>query len=200
VLTNVLTILSGAILFLFLFWKRLKEDYSGNEIFSTSFFILFGIGLGYFTSKMFLPRGWFWLSFLGSVLGFWVGLAKYHLRFYETFQAVFVSLFPWLFFVFLNDSVKNSSWISFSSFVALALIYSLFYYLEGNYKNFFWYRSGKIGFSGLVTAGIFFLARTVVALFFPFVLSFLGKSETFFSGIIAIIFFLLAINLSRRKT
>jgi len=44
---GVIFLFLGIIIFLFFFWKRLKEDYSSERIFSTAFYILFGIGAGF---------------------------------------------------------------------------------------------------------------------------------------------------------
>ena len=48
--------------------------------------------------------------------------------------------------------------------------------------------------------GAFFLARAVVAMVLPFMLSFSGKYEVFLSGIVAFFSFMGVFNLARQKT
>lgn len=191
--------LVGLILFLFTFYRRMKEDYASDIIFTTSFYILLGLGVGYIVSRFFLSTWWFWLEFLGISLGLAVGTVRYKLRFFETFESSFSSLTPWLSLVFLGDSVSNSSLTSFLAFVATLGILTLFYYLESSYKNFVWYTSGKSGFSGMMTFATFFLIRGAIAYFFPFVLSFVGRIDALISGIVAFVAFYGIYNLSRSQ-
>jgi hypothetical protein len=94
---------------------------------------------------------------------------------------------------------QNLSAISLLAAVATLILIVTFYFFETKYKNFSWYKSGKVGFSGLAVLGIFFLVRALVALSFSFVLSFAGKFESVFSGITAFLFFLGVFNLARQK-
>lgn len=189
--------LVGLILFLFTLFRRMKEDYANDIIFTTSFYILLGIGAGNLVSRFNLSTWWFWLESLGISLGLTVAIIRYKLRFFEVFESSFVSLLPWFSLVFLADSVINSSLASFLAFVATLGILTLFYYLEASYKNFVWYSSGKAGFSGMTTFATFFLLRGLLAYFFPFVLSFVGRFDSLISGIIALIAFYEVYNLSR---
>lgn len=182
----------GIVLFLFFVWKRLKEDYSREVIFGTAFLILIGIIAGYLISIKFFPAWFFWFEGFGAFLGFSVGIFKYNLRFYEAFEAVFFALLPWLLILFLRSTILISLFI-------FGLI-ALFAFLDKKYKNFSWYKSGRIGLSGLLTAGVFFVARAAIATFFPSVLSFAGRSEVVLSGISAFAIFLLVYNLARSET
>lgn len=194
---NILTTLVGIILFLFLFWKRLKEDYPSSQIFTTSFYVLVGVLLGFLVSLKVSPQSWFWFELIGIILGLGVGILRYKLRFFEVLEALTLGLLPWLALVFLRDSIINSSLASFLSFFAVTCLITLFAFLDSHYKNFSWYRSGRIGFSGLTTLGTFFLLRAAVASFFPFVISFVGKYEAILSGVAAFGFFLATFNLAR---
>lgn len=194
ILLNIIAIF----VFLFLFWRRLREDYTSNQIFTTAIFVLLGIGLGILLSLEIGKNWFFWLSMLGVSLGFGLGVWIFKLRFYETLDSLIASLLPWLAVTFLSDSIVN---LSLSSLVASAITFSmsfLYYYLDGHYKNLSWYRSGKVGFAGLATAGVFFLLRAALAIPFGFVLSFSGKFEALISALVAFIFFLLVFNLARQ--
>jgi len=179
----------GIVLFLFLFWKKLKEDYSSNIIFGFSFFILLGAGLGFLASKYFFPHWFFWFEAFGAFLGFTVGIIKYNTRFFETYEALFMSFMPWLALFFLTREIYISVFI-------LGLIV-LSVYLKAKYKTFLWYKSGKVGLVGLLISEAFFLSRAVVALLFPSVVSFLGLSDIVLSGVCVFTIFLLIYNLSK---
>ena len=189
----------GVLLFLFLFWKRLKEDYSSNIVFSISFFVLIGIFLGFWISKYFFPDWFFWLEAFGAFLGFSIGFMKFNTRFFETYEALFISLLPWLTLFYLAEFIKRPSWIvGVVSLLNFGLII-LFDFVSIHYKNFSWYKSGKIGLAGLLTSGVFFLIRAAIATIFPSMVSFSGRSEVVLSGICAFSIFLLIYNLSRNQ-
>ena len=197
-LTNILVSLSGIIIFLLVFWKRLKEDYASNQIFTTSFYVLSGVALGYFISRRFLPNAWFWLVLGGIMLGLTLAVLRFKLKPFEAVEALTVGLLPWLGLLYLKDSIDHSSLSSFLAFFAVTCLLTLFSYLDNHYKNFSWYKSGRIGFAGLTTLGLFFLIRGMFASFFPFVISFLGRHEAIISGVSAFVLFLLTFNLARK--
>ncbi len=193
---SIVTTLIGIILFLFLFWKRLREDYPSSQIFTTAFYVLVGILLGYGVSLKVSRESWFWIELVGIMLGFGVGILRYKFRFFEVLEALILGLLPWLGVFFLRDSIDRSSLPSFLSFFAVTCLITLFAFLDSHYKNFSWYRSGRIGFSGLTTLGTLFLVRAAFASFFPFVISFV-KYEAILSGVAAFVFFLATFNLAR---
>lgn len=193
ILVNIL----GALIFLFFFWRRLREDYSGTQIFTSAFYILFGVSLGLSVSLKFFPLWWFWISLAGAVLGLVLGIFRYKMRFFESLESVLMAFLPWLVIIFLSDSIIRANPVSLIFSVLISGLIGIFYYLDNHYKGYTWYHSGRIGFAGLTTAGIFFLIRMAIATFFSFVLSFSGKSDIFLSGICAFTLFLLIFNLSR---
>ena len=197
-LTNILINIAGAVIFLFIFWKNLREDYTSNQVFSTATLSLLGIGLGYLISYKFFPSWWFWLELVLVSVGFTIAVIRYSLRPFEAIEALVISLAPWLSLIFLSDSVTNINLSSFLAFFSLVCLITLYIFLDSHYKSFSWYASGRIGFSGLATLGIFFFLRASLAYFFPFVISFVGKFEVVVSGIGAFISFLTLYNLSRR--
>ena len=199
-LFSVASTILGVVIFLFIFWNKQREDYPSGEIFSTSFYILLGIGLGYALSREFFASWWFWASLAGLAAGLALGLLKYRFRFFEAFEALVIGIFPWLSLLFLSDSISSSSIFSFAAFVVIVALMALYHFLDRHYKSFSWYRSGRIGFSGLTVAGVFFLIRAAVASFFPFMLSFVVSIEAILSGVAAFALFLLTFNLARQET
>lgn len=195
VIANVL----GIFFFLFFLWRRLKEDYHFEKTFTLATYILLGILVTFLTSKYLLPDYWFWLIFLGSFLGFLLGVKLLKMRFYETFDGVFLGLLSWIGLIFLSDSIIQTSLYSFLAFWVTVVLVFLFFFLDSQYRRFSWYKSGRIGFTGLATAGTFFLIRSVVAAFSLPVISFLSNWEGLVSGVVSFLFFLLLFNLSRTK-
>ena len=196
---NLIAGVVGVSLFLFIFWKRLKEDYLPDQIFATATFSIVGITVGALMAKYLLPGWWFWFIAAFSFFGLSIGILKYKFRFHEVFEAGFIGLMPWLSAIFLFDSVRTISVMSFLSFVVIILLLGLYYYLDTHYKNFSWYLSGRVGFAGLTTAAIFFLVRAALALSSNPVLSLSGKFDGLISGVAAFTLFLLTYNL-RGKT
>ena len=198
-ITSIILNILGFVVFLFIFWKRLKEDYLASQVFTSAIYIAtatFGL---YLISLRWAFGWWFWLGFLGFVLGVLLSTVRYRLRFYETFEAAVIAFFPWLSLVFLSDAINNKSYFSLGFSLASLVFIFLFGFLNSRYKDFGWYKSGRIGFAGLTTLGIFFLTRGAIAIILPFMLSFVRDWETILSGFTAFFIFLAVFNLSRQS-
>ena len=198
-LINIVVAIFGVLIFLFLFWKRLKEDYSAEIIFESATFILVGIGVGWAASGKFFPSWFFWASLSGGIAGLLLAILRFKVKFYETLEAFTISSLPWLSLIFLKDSVMKSSLSSFLAFLVILVMLFVSYYFDTHYKKFGWYRSGKIGFAGLATAALMFLVRSAIAIVKVPVLSLVGRSEGIISGALAFICFLLLFKLGRIK-
>lgn len=198
-IANLLVNLSGALIFLFIFWKKLKEDHASEIIFSSAYTVLAGILAGYLLSLNFFPEWFFWSEVIGILIGYVISIYKFRVRVFETLDSLVISLLPWLSLTFLKDSVVNSSLISFISFVAVLLFIFIYHFMDMRYKRFTWYRSGKIGFSGLATLTLFFITRAAIATSFGAVLSFVSVYEPYISGALAFMVALVIFNLSRKE-
>jgi hypothetical protein len=198
-LISIAVTILALLVFLFLFWKRLKEDYSAEIIFRTAIYILVGIGIGWAAAFKFFPAWFFWAVVAGAAVGLSFAILRFKVKFYETLEAFIISSLPWLGLVFIEDSVARSSFSSFLAFIVILVMVFVIYYLDTHYKRFTWYRSGKIGFAGLTVALIFFLTRTAVAIAKVTMLSFVGRSEVVISGVMALVSFLLLFNLGRKN-
>lgn len=192
--------LIGVLIFLFIFWKRLKEDYSSEIIFKTAFMLLTVLAVFFVLGWQF-SRGWlFFIEAVGIPVGVLIAVSRLRVRFFETLEAAIAGLMPWLSFFFLADSVTSKSLSSFSGFLALLILIFVFYYLDVHYKNFNWYKSGRIGFSGLTILALIFLTRSLVAIVGITVLSFVNqRSEAIISASIVFVCLLGLYNLGRQK-
>jgi hypothetical protein len=159
-LVNILVSIFGILIFLFLFWKRLKEDYSAEIIFKVCFYILVGTGAGWALSIILFPVWFFWLAFTGGVLGFAIAFFLLKVKFYETLEAFIIGFLPWLSLIFLKNSVETSSLSSFLGFLAILILTFVSYYFDTHYKKFNWYLSGRIGFCRACHRRIIFLNPT----------------------------------------
>lgn len=198
-LTYTATIL-GVLSFLFIFWKRLKEDYASSMVFTTSFYVLIGLVIGEVVAGRFFPVWWFWLDLLGISLGLGLGIFRFRLRNFETVEAVVISFLPWLSLVFLRDAIESNSLHSGVGFLIVLVFVAIFILLDKHYKRFTWYKSGKIGFSGATTLGLIFLTRAFIAVTFPNVISFVGRLDAILSAVLAFISFLVVFDLAREKS
>ncbi len=206
-ITIIISLVIGILGSLFLFWRELKEDYDNNQIFSYGFivsaFIIVGFLIGIFlktkipSSNIFNPAGiWFWTSFIGGVIGWVIAYFKFRFKFFETLEAGSVGFVFFIFVVNLLNSLQpvNVKAILFALFSGFLVL--IFYMLDSRYKTFSWYKSGRVGFSGLAILAIFFLVRAVVALADPSMVSFVGKGDAILDSVVSFIFFLTLYNLS----
>jgi hypothetical protein len=179
---QVLFSIIGVVFFLFFYWLRLREDYTKDQIFSSGFYIVIGVIVGFLLSTFLkLPLIRFWVIFTGFSLGLVLGTYRFKLKFYEGLEAAILGMFFW--------SLFTGNW-------HMIIFIPVFYFLSGSYKRFTWYKSGKVGFAGLGSLALYFLFRGVVAFFLnPGVLSF----DIVSSAVVAFILFLSIFNLGRVK-
>ena len=191
--------ITGLFIFLFIFWEKMKEDYIANQIFSTAFSIILGLILANILARLILPNWWFWLSFVGISVGFVTNIIRFKLRILETLDAIIIAVLPWLGLIFLEHAVVNSNLHSFVGVFVIAFLIGFYLFIESHYRKFTWYKSGRLGFSGLATVGLFFLIRGAIAVLFNDMLSFSGKSDPFLSAMVAFASIFTLYNLARRK-
>lgn len=189
--------LLSAIAFLFVFWRKLKEDYVQDQIFSTGFYIIFGIIIGGIIAVNFKPAWWFWSSLSGALLGLSLGVEKYKLRMFEALEAAIYGGLILYAAYFLFDYVDSFDKFSIIGHACILFLILTFEFLNMHYKKFSWYKSGRVGFSGLTISGMFFILRAIAATFFPAAPSLIGRSDVILSGIFAFIAFISVYNLSR---
>lgn len=193
-----ITALIGTYFFLYLYWKKLKDDYTQNIIFTSGIYSLIGIGVFSIVSEYFLPAWIFWFCIAGSIFGLSIGIIRYKMRFYETYEAWMAGILGFFYIIaFYNSLVFFSIFnILFALLVLVVLI--LFFVVDKHYKNFVWYKSGRVGFTGLFMSGISFLIVALIAIFFPSMVFFQGKVGAIISSVLSFTSFLLLFNLSRK--
>lgn len=188
------------ILFLFFFlWKRLKDDYHYEKIFNLGLVILVSLVLGLLISKILMPSFWFWISFATIGLTFLFMIKNQKLKFFESLDGLIIGILPLLGLNFLIDAVKRSSLSSFLMFWTVLILIFLFFFLDSQYKRFSWYKSGRVGFTGLAIISLFFIIRIFIYLIYPQTLSFIAPFDIYLSPTFAFLFFLILYRLSVSK-
>lgn len=188
----------GLFIYLFLFWRRLKDDALPGAIFTTSLYVLIG-GILATIGSYYLSIQWvFWFALVGSSIGVLVGKMRYKIPTIELTEAAGLGLM--VIFTFVNlDQVLVGKYVNLLwVFTGFALII-LFYFLDAHYKKFTWYKSGRIGFAGFFVFGIFFLIRGLVAVLREAMVSFVSPYDIYLSFTFALISFSVIAYLSRKK-
>ena len=189
----------GITFYLFILWRRLKEDYSSAVVFSLGFIVLISVAIGQVISYFLLPDYWFWLAIMGVSTGLIFSYYRYKFRIYETLDAFTESVFPWLLLIFLFDSVHNKSVSSLGGVFVILSLTIFYYFINSQYKKFTWYKSGKVGISGLLSLAIFFLLRGISGFFVSDMLTFAGRFDLILSLALSFFCFLGVYHLSRLK-
>lgn len=196
----------GAISFLFIFWKRMKEDYSSTLIFSAAFTTILACLLGaaitiplsaIFTgSSLFAPSEiWVWGVFLGAILSSFYQV-KNGFKKTETIEAELIGFIVWLVLVYLAGFLASGELSSLILFIITLLLSASFLFFESRYRQFSWYKSGRVGFSGLLVAALYFSTRSIAVVIDPTIFSLAGRIDILFSSVTAFILFVSLYNLA----
>lgn len=176
----------GILISFFIVWKKLREDYSDEKIFSFSLGVIGGIILGYIGTSFIepiLPGIKFWGAIAGGgLLGTWLS-KKLSIRFFEALEAVIPAVFVYLIF----ESLTKISWLQvinlepgvifqFAQLGGVTLSLLVFVYASRNFRRFMWYPSGKIGIASLLALAVFFIFQVVLANAFSDMLTLLSRA------------------------
>ncbi len=191
-----LFIILSLIVFKFIFWMRLKDDFPSDSIFQVSFLAIgLSLLLG-FGAYRFYPSWWFWASFVGLEIGVLISSSKNKMNKTEVYEASIIAIMPVYFTIYTYMSLYMRDWMILLLSLTTILAVISFKLFDKYYKKFTWYRSGRIGFAGFSSAGIFFVSRAIVAYLNPDMLSLLTV-EIYISILLAIVHFAYIIKLSR---
>lgn len=180
----ILLSLFGVFLFSWTLWRRLREDYPSDDIFSFTLGILTGIFLGVWISDK-TPLSLFWYSVAGAAAAGTYFARRFGLRVFELLDALSASWFYLSLFLFLAASLTQETKQIFWAYSGVSLA-SLFLhrFFEKRYRRFSWYPSGRVGFVGLASIAVYFFLRGVVEIGFVFMLSSEGE---FLSVIVSLV-------------
>lgn len=176
-LINFVFVFLGSFVFSFILWKRLKEDYANENIFSLCWIFLLSGLLGYWVGG-FVEDLRFWISLLFALVFGFLAVKKMDFKLFEFTDALAPAWFGFLFFSALGQLLSSSSYISFPAFNLVITGVSLFWYIFflKKYRTFSWYPSGRVGFPGLASLGLYLAFRSV-AIYLTFMLPFFYNQE-----------------------
>ena len=199
-LINVLSIainLLGVVLAFFFFWRRLKEDYIPDQIFTLAFWVLFTFLASLALALLFVHTLAFWLPLVTSLTVLIYLSKRSGMHFFEVLEAGILSFLAWFFIFSLSLLIANRSSQVFSLIGINLISLTLFFLVDAHYQKITWYRSGRAGFTGMFVVGLYFLVRSGVALLSPNMLIFMTEYDVFISGIISFTAFLTIFNLAK---
>jgi len=192
------SLLAGGLVFMFIYWRALREDYDNKIIFNSAFVIFgFGIVAALLVNYISKTSGlWFWGGFLGMNLGLLLSFRASSLRYVEILEPALVAMMPLysLFLVVLGLLFGDFPSVGFGVFVLLLFI--LFFVLSSNYRRISWYKSGRQGFAGMTIIGLMFFGRSLVAGYIPFMISFVGEMDVIPSAVVTFLMFFGVYNIS----
>jgi hypothetical protein len=197
VVLTALTNLFFILLFLFIFWRKIKEDYVAERIFSTAFFAIVALIVVSLFTTYYYPRWWFWGAFAGVFVGVFVGVKRFRMRFFELVDAMVIAMLPWTAGIFLLDAMQNKEILSLVASIFIIFLVFTYVIIDKHYKRFLWYRSGRVGFTGMTVLGLFFTVRAAVAAYVPGMLTLVGFYDVIVSGVVAFLAFSSVIILAR---
>lgn len=175
--------------YLFVYWRELKDDSIASQIFSSSIIVLIFSMSSHFVTNYFLKDYKMLILILVFGVSYIFAMKYNRIKLYEGFDAIVISTLNSLaflsLFLYKNWEFK---WIIF--YVSIYLCILIFHLVRKNYKSFIWYTSGKRGFAGLFTVGVFFLFRSLLFFIDPEYLPYLNSYDIFVSGLISLSAFL----------
>jgi len=175
----------GVVLFLYLLWRDLRENYDDQKIISFSWLALLGF-LVFWRLAYGLINWGVWnddlvdwisvgtkpgMSYIGGYLGLllvsWWFVKKEQWKFFN-FVEDWIRPFLVMVGIFMVDELVRSkfSWEPILFLVLIILVFPLFIFVTKRYRSFVWYRSGKKGFALLSLNFLFFLGLIPVLILF----------------------------------
>jgi len=184
--------------FLYLFWKKLKDDYTSEQIFTCGFGVLLGVTFGNLVGSIFFPDFRFWLTLMGSVLALAVGIKRFRMRFFELLEAWTIGSLAILAVSNLYDLFSEANYLDLVFLAVTFFLIIIFFYINKRYKRYVWYRSGKVGFSSLMVLGLYFIFRVSTDLFSG-IMALRIVLDALFSGLLSFVSFLVLFRRSQDK-
>lgn len=186
-----ITYFLASFIFAYVFWKKLREDYPNELIFSLTLALLASGVFAWWIFQKFLYDFVFWGIFILPVLFGSYFVKKFDMRPFEVIDAVSIS---WFWFAFFAAAGTQLAILQMPVLLSLpqALIplisLGIYSFFIRSYRSFSWYPSGRVGFAGLASLALYFLLFAVFSLYQVVALS---LSRELLNGIIGLVLFLL---------
>ena len=199
----------GVVSFLYIYWKKMRHDYTRDMVFASGFSIILLVLLTTFISfyiVKYIPvtnifdssQLWFWGAVTGYIIAFSLNIINSKFKFFESLEASSIGLFAWLGFISVASGIANQDLESLLASGVVVILFMIYLVLERKYRRFTWYKSGRVGFAGLTTLGLFFLIRSGISIYGGSMLSLAGRVEIVLSSVLAFLLFFSVYHLSER--
>ena len=175
----------GIIVFLYLLWRNLKENYDDQKLITFSWLALLGFLIfGRFFYGLFNWGVWNndlidWISvtnkpgmsyiggYLGLILTSWLFARKEQWKFFAFMEDLSRPFLAMVSFFMLDEFLRSKfDLMSFLFLILMVLLFPLFGFLTKKYRSFVWYKSGKKGFTLLALNFLFFLIVALLLILF----------------------------------
>lgn len=167
--------LSAFFLFSFILWKRLKEDYTNEQIYGWTLRILLVELIVLWIVQVWLPDVTFLILFLTTAASGYILLGKIGIKFFEFIDAFAPAWFTFALLSWIGASMGQGQEAFFNlnnliirvipEFLISILSLYLFLFFLKRYRRFSWYPSGKVGFAGLTSLLIFFFLYSFLQIY-----------------------------------
>ena len=174
----------GVVIFLYLIWRNLRDDYHNNLLISyswlaiLSFFIFGRMTFGVVNWGVWNDSYWSWWQFWvktgfdyyggigGILLVTWLYCSQNNWKLWSFFEDITAPLCLLMSFMMVEDLI-----VKFNLRVLIYLLISIFGFIYSNviakkYRSFVWYKSGKKGFVFLFMGLIIGILLTITSLVF----------------------------------
>jgi hypothetical protein len=175
----------GIIVFLYLVWRNLRDDYDNQKLISYSWMALLGflvvgrLAFGLIHWGIWNNNFADWISvwskpgmsyiggYLGLVLMTWINCKRNQYKFFAFLEDVLKPTLVLSWFLLADEYWQSKFDIKVLIYMAmLVVIYFISGFLKKKYRSFVWYKSGKKGFVLLSVNFLFFLMLTVDLILF----------------------------------
>ena len=183
---------------LFILWKKLRDDYIASQIFSLGFGIYFSLVAGFLLFHFFKFSYSEWFIVAAPVVVVLYLSNRGRMRLNELVNALAPLLYVSNIYYYLMLVILKNNYFALIG-IFLSILFIIFYFLlEKNYKKLQWYKSGKIGFSGLFVLSVYFFMNSALAILIPDMVFFSGKINAIISMLLGLIFAFALTRLSKK--
>ncbi|MBU3935633.1 hypothetical protein KJ909_03070 [Patescibacteria group bacterium] len=163
--------------FLYLTWRRLKDDYAGKKLVAFSWLAL----LVFFLSSRLIFVFLNWRVIDNLWVDYWAFFSKPGMIYSAGYIGVLLAVFyfswknDWKVWSFLEDLSFSFLFFTFFWFLAggkwvlgglTVLVFGLSFWLWNRYRSFVWYKSGKKGFVFWAANFIFWMLNLFISILF----------------------------------
>jgi len=183
---------------LFILWKKLRDDYIASQIFSLGFGIYFSLVAGFLLFHFFKFSYSEWFIVAAPVVVVLYLSNRGRMRLNELVNALAPLLYVSNIYYYLMLVILRNNYFGLIGVFLSVFFLVIYFLLEKNYKKLQWYKSGKIGFSGLFVLSVYFFMNSALAILIPDMVFFSGKINAIISMLLGLIFAFALTRLSKK--